>query len=72
MDLDANSLLMSLLVSCVGFVCFSYGRRQRRVPQIAAGVTLMVYPYFVSNLLVMAGIGVAILVLMTVAVRMGV
>jgi hypothetical protein len=71
LNLDANSLLLSLLVGCVGFVCFAYGKRQQRFPQMVAGVVLSVYPYFVSNLMLMAGIGVAVLVLMTVAIRLG-
>jgi hypothetical protein len=71
LNLDANSLLLSLLIGCVGFVCFAYGKKQQRFPQMIAGVLLSVYPYFVSNLMLMAGIGVAILVLMTVAIRLG-
>lgn len=71
LNFDANSLLLSLLIGCVGFVCFAYGKKQQRFPQMIAGVVLSVYPYFVSNLMLMAGIGVAVLVLMTLAIRMG-
>ena len=71
LNLDGNSLLVSLLIGCVGFVCFAYGKKQNRFPQMIAGVILSVYPYFVSNLMLMAGIGVAILVLLGVAVRLG-
>ena len=68
---DGNSLLLSLLIGCVGFVCFAYGKKQQRFPQMIAGVVLCVYPYFVSNLLLMAGIGVLVLALLAVAVRLG-
>ncbi len=71
LNLDGNSLLVSLLIGCVGFVCFAYGKRQQRFPQMVAGVVLCVYPYFVSNLMLMAGIAVAVLVLLGVAVRLG-
>jgi hypothetical protein len=71
LNLDGNSLLVSLLIGCVGFVCFAYGKRQQRLPQMVAGVLLCVYPYFVSNLMLMAAIAVAILVLLGVAVRLG-
>ena len=71
LNLDGNALLVSLLIGCIGFVCFAYGKRQQRFPQMVAGVLLSVYPYFVSNLMLMAGIAVAILVLLGVAVRLG-
>jgi hypothetical protein len=70
-DLDANVLLASLLVGAIGFVCFAYGKRQGRVPQMIAGVTLFVYPYFVTNALVTLGLAVAVLVALWLAVRMG-
>jgi hypothetical protein len=69
--LDANSLLMSLVVSCIGFVCFAYGKKQQRFPQMLAGIALSIYPYFVSNVLLMAAIAVVVLVLLGVAVRLG-
>jgi hypothetical protein len=71
LNFDANALLLSLLIGCVGTVCFMYGKRQQRFPQMLAGVVLAVYPYFVSNLLVMAAIGVGVLALLAVAVRLG-
>ena len=71
LNLDGNSLILSLVIGCVGFVCFVYGKRQGRFPQMLAGVLLSVYPYFVTNLILMGGIAVAILVLLAVAVRLG-
>jgi len=71
MDLDGNVLLLSLVVSSVGFVCLAYGKKQGRVPQMVAGLALMIYPYFVSNLLVMALIAALVLGLLVVTVRLG-
>lgn len=71
MSFDANSLLLSLLIGCVGFVCFAYGKRQQRFPQMLAGVVLSIYPYFVSNLALMGAIAVAVLALMALAIRLG-
>jgi len=71
MAFDANSLLLSLLIGSVGFVCFTYGRKQRRFPQMLAGVTLMVYPYFVPALWPMGAVAVAVLALMWGAIRLG-
>jgi len=71
MEIDAGSLLMSILVSGVGFVAFSYGKKQHRLPQMVAGVTLMVFPYFVSSLWIMLLIAALVMGLMTVAIRLG-
>ena len=71
MDFDANSLILSLIIGCVGFVCFAYGKRQQRFPQMLAGVVLSVYPYFVTNLILMGAIAVAVLALMAAAIRFG-
>jgi hypothetical protein len=69
---DGSSLILSLVISCVGFVCFAYGKRQQRFPQMLAGVVLSVFPYFVSNLIAMGAIAVAVLAALAVAVRLGV
>jgi hypothetical protein len=70
-DLDANALLASMAIGCVGLVAFLYGKKQSRLPQMVVGVALMVYPYFVSNLIIMAAIAAALLVALFVAVRLG-
>jgi len=71
MDLDPGNLLVSLLVSGAGFVAFSYGRKQRRMPQMAIGVVLMVFPYFVADILLMMAIAAALLALLWWLVRRG-
>lgn len=71
MDLDANSLLASLLVSSVGMVMFVYGKKMARVPQLAMGLVLMVFPYFVSNAILILLIGAVLSGLLWVAVRAG-
>jgi hypothetical protein len=70
-DIDANSLLASLVVSSIGFVAFMYGKRQSRFPHMAVGLLLMLYPYLVSNVLIMAGIAVVLLAGLWLAVRLG-
>ncbi len=71
MDLDANSLLASMVVSGIGFVLLSYGKKQQRLPQMVAGLLLMIFPYFVSNVALMGGIATAILALVWLAIRAG-
>ncbi|MGO8996757.1 MAG: hypothetical protein ACLQVI_25865 [Polyangiaceae bacterium] len=71
MDFDGNVLLLSLAIGGVGFVCLAYGKKQGRVPQMIAGILLLAYPYFVSNLWLMGAISVAILGALWLAVRLG-
>lgn len=69
--MDGNAILLGFLISTVGFGFFLYGKKQQRIPQLAVGLTLMIFPYFVSNLLLMTGIAVALVALMWLALRMG-
>lgn len=71
MAFDANSLLLSLAISSVGFVFFMYGKRQARLPQMLAGVALMAFPYFVTNLLAMGLVAAGIVGLFWLAIRLG-
>jgi hypothetical protein len=48
---DSASLIWSALFGLIGSAVFVYGRRQRRAAPTLVGVTLMVYPYFVSTTL---------------------
>ena len=45
--------MLSLVPSGIGFVLFMYGKKQERWPDLAAGIALMVYPYFVNTALQM-------------------
>lgn len=65
------ALFASLIVSGVGYVAFSYGRKQRRAPPLAIGVALMVFPYFVDSAMAIYGIGAALCLSLWVLVRQG-
>ena len=71
MNLDANSLLASLLVGSIGFVAFAYGKKQSRLPQMVVGVVLMGFPYFVTSVALMLGIAGGLLVALAIAVKVG-
>ncbi len=59
--MNGNALLASIVIGSVGLGCFVYGKRQRRVPHLLAGIVLMVYPYFVGSVGWMAAIAGALL-----------
>lgn len=71
MDLSAGSLFASLVVSSVGFGFFIYGKKQLRTPQLAVGLAMLIYPYFIPDPLVMCAVGAALLGGMFVALRSG-
>lgn len=71
MNLDGNALLASLLIGLVGSAFFMYGRRQGRIPQMAVGVVLVVFPYFVSSVALMFAIAAGLVVALWGAVRLG-
>lgn len=71
MSIDPTGLFLSLVVSGIGFVLFVYGKKQQRMPQLTAGLLMMVYPYFVDGAMSMAGIGAVIGLLLWVAIRLG-
>ena len=59
MTFDPTWLFLSLIPGSVGLVLFVYGKKQQRWPQLAAGLALMVYPYFatqVRSLLIGGGV----------------
>jgi hypothetical protein len=55
----------------VGFVLFTYGKKQDRFPHLAAGLVLMIYPYFVGSAVPMLLVGAAIVGALWLAVRSG-
>jgi hypothetical protein len=70
-DLDAGSLIAGLVVSGVGFVFFSYGRKMSRAPHVIIGIVMMVFPYFIPSVLVMLAVGALLCGLLYMATRAG-
>jgi len=71
MDVDANTLLVSLLVGLVGAALLMYGKRQGRVPAIIVGAVMLVYPYFIGNAIVVIAIAGALILGLWGASRLG-
>jgi hypothetical protein len=53
MNMDMNSLMLSLLFGMIGTGMFMYGKKAGRMVPLGAGLALMVVPMFISNLVVM-------------------
>jgi len=71
MDFDANVLLASILPSSIGLVLFVYGKRQGRVPHMAMGVVMMIFPYFIPSIPIMLGITAVLCLALWLGVRQG-
>ena len=69
--LDPAYLLVSLLVSSVGFVMFMYGKKQSRPVQFGAGLVLLVVPYFLRDPLLLSVVGAAACALVWGCVKAG-
>jgi hypothetical protein len=59
--LDMSSLLWGLLFGSIGLGFLVYGRKQRAVIPLLAGLALIIFPYFVSNTILLVAIGVALI-----------
>lgn len=71
MNFDAGNIIAGLVVSGVGFVFFSYGKKMGRAPHVITGLVLMIFPYFVPGVLLMLGIGALLCALLHLATRAG-
>jgi hypothetical protein len=57
LNLSAANLIGGFVFGSIGFVAFIYGKRMNLWKPMFLGIALMVYPYFVSNDLLMIAIG---------------
>jgi hypothetical protein len=71
MNFDPSSLVASFVVSSIGFVLFMYGKKMSRWPQLAIGLVLLIFPYFISSVLPMLAIAAALLAFMWFALKRG-
>jgi hypothetical protein len=60
MSFDPTWLFLSMIPGGIGFVLFVYGKKQQRLPHLAAGILMMVYPYFTQTTLSLFGVGAVI------------
>lgn len=59
---SAANLFASLLFGIVGYAAYRYGKKAGNFNPMAIGVTLMVYPYFISQTWLLYVVGIALCV----------
>ena len=58
--MDVGVLLWGLLFSSIGLGFFLYGKKRRAVVPLVCGLVLMIYPYFIPNVIALVAIGVVL------------
>lgn len=59
--MSTSLLLWGLLFSSAGLGFFLYGRKQKAPVPLVCGLALMIFPYFISNTVLLVAIGVALI-----------
>jgi hypothetical protein len=57
LDFSAANLIAGFVFGSVGFVAFVYGKRQSLWKPMFCGLALMVYPYFITDIIALYAIG---------------
>jgi len=61
-EMDSTAVLLwGLLFGSIGFGFFLYGKKQKAVVPIIAGVALCVVPYFIANVYILVTVGVVLM-----------
>lgn len=58
--MNLSVLLWGLLFSSIGLGFFLYGKKQRAVVPLVCGIVLMIYPYFIPNVIALVTIGIVL------------
>ena len=58
-----TSIMWGMLFGAIGMGYFVYGKKQKRVVALLSGVLLCVFPYFVSNVILMVLVGFVLIAL---------
>lgn len=59
--MSESVILWGMLFGAFGFAFFVYGKKQRSVVPLMSGLALMVYPYFITNTVLLVVIGVVLI-----------
>jgi hypothetical protein len=59
--MNTSSLLWALLFGSIGLGFFIYGKKQRTVVPLICGLLLMIFPYFVPNIVLLVALGVVLI-----------
>jgi hypothetical protein len=58
--MTTSVLIWGLLFGSIGVGFFIYGRKQRAPVPLICGIALIVFPYFVTNIIALVAVGIAL------------
>jgi len=61
--MDSTMLIWEMMFGAIGLGFFSYGKKQKAIIPLVTGVSLFIFPYFVSNITLLVVIGFSLIVL---------
>jgi len=59
--MNPSSLFWGMIFGSIGLGFFIYGKKQQAIVPLLCGLALMIFPYFVSNVIVLVVVGVALM-----------
>jgi predicted membrane protein len=59
--LNESWILWGLLFGSIGLGFFVYGKKQKAIVPLVCGLTLMIFPYFITNTYLLVTIGVVLI-----------
>jgi hypothetical protein len=54
------NIIAWVIFGAIGFVAFSYGKKNNKLTTLILGIVMMVYPYFVQNTILLYVVGILI------------
>lgn len=61
MNFSISALAAGFIYGALGVYLIKRGRADAEIPSILIGVTLLIYPYFIENEILLWGVGAALL-----------
>ena len=61
--MEISTLMWGLIFGSIGLGFFVYGKKQKAVIPLFSGIGLMVIPYFISNIFILALSGIVLIAL---------
>jgi len=65
------AIFVAIFLSLIGMALVLYGRKEGRWPHIIVGLVLLVYPYFVGNVVLQVVIAVVLVAGLSLVSRLG-
>ncbi len=59
----SSQLIWGMLFGAVGLGFLGYGKRQKAIVPLCAGIALLIFPYFIANVYGLIAIGAALMAL---------